>query len=117
MTAAAIGINTELLAGWLEESGPSLGLVVRTRKGLAGCWPEHPDAVHDLTGLFLAWNALVAAFTTDPRGPGAVASATPKDWLDLSNSSAAAVKRVVDSTATCSRAGHHIHGVEIENVT
>ena len=116
MTAEAIGINVDLLADWLEESGPSLGMVVGTRKGLAACWRKHPDAVHELTGLFLAWRALVAAFTTDPRGPGSVTTPAPRDWLDLSNASAAAVRRVIESTATCSRAKHHVHSVDSAQV-
>lgn len=117
MTAAAIGINADILGEWLHEAGPSLGLTVGTRKGLADCWAQHPAAVHELTGLFLAWKALVAAITTDPRGPGAVATPGPRDWLDLSNASAAAVSRVIAATATCSRAGHHVHSVNSENVT
>ena len=111
MTVEAIGIKPANLEDWLADTGPSLGIRVGERKGLAHCWAEHPETVHELTGLFLAWKALIAAFTTDTRGPGAVATPGPRDWLDLSNSSAPAIVRAIAATATCVRAGHHIHGV------
>lgn len=112
MTVEAIGIKPENLEDWLADIGPSLGIRVGERKGLARCWAQHPETVHELTGLFLAWKGLIAAFPTDPRGPGAVAAPGPRDWLDLSNSSAPAIARAIAATSTCARAGHHIQGVE-----
>jgi hypothetical protein len=117
MTTQALGINPELLQGFLHDSGPSLGLEVGHRDGVAACWAAHPDAVHDIVGLFLAWSGLLATFTTDPRGPGALAAPAPRDWLDLSNASAAAVTRITESTRTCARAGHHIGGEHAADLT
>ncbi|MDD2858984.1 MAG: hypothetical protein PHU75_09960 [Candidatus Nanopelagicales bacterium] len=111
MTTDAIGVNPEHLQAFLDEHGPSLGLDEGGRSGLAVCWAQHPEAVHDLVGLYLAWSALISAFNL-PVGSGAASSQLgapgPRDWLDLSNASAPAIARAIASTATCQRAGHHI---------
>lgn len=111
MTAETIGMNTEHLQAFLDEHGASLGLCAGTRAGLADCWAQHPAAVHDLVGIYLAWSALLAAFNL-PVGTGAanaqLGAPGPRDWLDLSNACTPAIARITATTATCHRAGHHI---------
>ncbi len=105
-------INPDQLETWITEHGPGLGLLVNSRS-LASCWAQHPPVIHEVTGLYLAWTALLDAFALpdadDDLAQYAIPS--PRDWLDLSNASVPAVERVIKSTTTCARAGHHIGGV------
>ncbi len=104
-------INPDHLHTWIKEFGPGVGVRLAPRS-LAACWPQHPEAVHELTGLYLAWTALNDAFTPpdDDDGLAAYTVPAPRDWLDLSNASVPAVDRATKSTTTCARAGHHIGG-------
>lgn len=110
MIAADI-VDVEHLHAWIIEDGPALGLVIGP-KGLPECWAQHPVTRHEITGLFLAWTALAQAFTPQPPSddnpyPAQVVPG-PRDFLDLSNASAAAVARAIAAAATCARAGDHI---------
>lgn len=104
-------VDVEHLYAWLSEDGPALGLVMGP-KGLPECWAQHPVTRHEVTGMFLAWSALGQAFAPAPPAdddpyPAHVIPG-PRDFLDLSNASAAAVARAVAASSTCIRAGHHI---------
>ena len=93
---------------WLEESGAALGLVIGP-KGLPACWAQHPVSRHEVTGLFLAWSALARAFAPDElEAFSAAPPPGPRDFLDLSNASAAAIARAIHDGATFARAGHHV---------
>lgn len=96
---------------WLTDTGPGLGLTIDT-KSLPPCWAQHPITRHEITGLFLAWTALAQAFSPAPPADDNPYPATvvpgPRDFLDLSNASAAAVTRATAAAATCARAGRHI---------
>lgn len=105
-------VDVDHLRTWLSTEGPAVGLTI-SPKGLAGCWAEHPIARHEVTGLFLAWSALSQAFNPTPPAdddpyPAQVVPG-PRDFLDLSNASAAAVARAIAATANCARAGSHIN--------
>ncbi len=102
-------INTDQLQTWIDEFGPGLGLRMSNRS-LATCWARHPQAVHEITGLYLAWTALSDAFNPpDPEDHlAAFTVPSPRDWLDLSNASTGAVDRATKTATTCARAGHHI---------
>lgn len=110
MIAADI-VNVEHLRAWLIEDGPALGLVIGP-KGLPECWAQHPVARHEITGLFLAWSALGQAFAPAPPADDDPCPAQvipgPRDFLDLSNASAAAVARTLAAGSTCARSGSHI---------
>ncbi len=54
-------VNPAPLETWITEHDPGLGLRVSNRS-LATCWAQHPQAVHEITGLYLAWTPLDAAF-------------------------------------------------------
>lgn len=110
MIAADI-VDVQHLRDWLLEEGPALGLIVGP-KGLPECWAQHPVARHEITGLFLAWSALGQAFVAEPPSddnpyPTQVVPG-PRDFLDLSNASAAAVARAVTVASACARSGDHI---------
>lgn len=110
---AADVVDLTHLDAWVIEDGPALGLTLGP-KGLAKCWSEHPIARHEVTGLFLAWSALGQAFNPAPPSdddpyPAQVIPG-PRDFLDLSNASAAAVTRAIAATTNCARAGTHITG-------
>lgn len=108
MTSAEL-VPVAALQQWVGEHGPSLGLVVEARAGaLWECWPEHPVAVHELTGLYLAWTALLGALDPEPVDVGAIGLPGPRDWLDLANASAPAVARALTTLTTCARSGRHI---------
>ena len=106
--AAAPVVETDHLQRWVEDFGPALGLTVAP-KGLPPCWADHPITRHEVTGLFLAWSALMQALnpaeSPDPFSVAVVPG--PRDYLDLSNASAA-VARAVAAGSTCARAGHHV---------
>lgn len=89
----------------------ALGLTLDA-KGLPACWNQHPIAVHEITGLFLAWTALLQALTPaqnpDPFSPTVVPG--PRDYLDLSTANAAAGERATAADAACAQAGHHVRG-------
>lgn len=104
-------VDVEHLRAWLVEEGPALGLTIGP-KGLPECWAQHPVARHEVTGLFLAWSALGQAFTpespsVDSPYPAQVVPG-PRDFLDLSNASAAAAARALAAGSTCARSGSHI---------
>ena len=104
----------DFLRDFLLEHGPALDLAVDdtgSGTGLAGCWAQHPAAITDLTGIALAWSALLDAFDPAPPTPGqesAYIVPAPRDWLDLSNATAPARDRIRSATGTCQRAGHHV---------
>jgi len=102
-------VETDHLQRWVEDFGPALGLTLDA-KGLPACWDQHPIAVHEITGLFLAWTALLQALTPaenpDPFSPTVIPG--PRAYLDLSYASATAVARAIAAGATCARAGHHV---------
>ncbi len=96
---------------WLDTFGPGIGLSITSNtKSLAACWAQHPVAVHEITGLYLAWTALVSLF----EPPDELTEGQPfmvvngRDWLDLSNSSDQAVERAKAAAVTCARVGEHI---------
>ncbi len=101
-------VDTGHLDAWLADTGPALGLTIGP-KGLPACWAQHPITRHEVTGLFLAWSALAQAFTPAESEPFAAPVVPgPRDFLDLSNASAAAVTRAISASSTCARAGHHV---------
>ena len=108
-------VNPDQLQTWITECGPGLGLGINPRS-LAPCWAQHPPVIHELTGLYLAWTALHDAFEPPDAGDDLAQYAipAPRDWLDLTNVSVPAVERVIKSTTTCARAGHHIGGTRSE---
>ena len=107
-------IDIEYLHEFLADHGAALGLDPSTpgsSTGIAGCWDQHPTAIHDLTGIALAWTALIDAFDPAPSPDGterAYVVPAPRDWLDLTNATVAARDRIKSSTSTCARAGGHI---------
>lgn len=107
-------LDTGVLAEFLADHGPALDLAFAepgSASGLAPCWHQHPIVVTELTGIALAWTALLDAFDppTDADGlTGAVVIPAPRDWLDLANATAPARERAKAATHTCARAGHHI---------
>lgn len=113
MTSTPI-LDPSFLTTFLAEHGPSLGLTPAKGKvgQLASCWAEHPAAVHELTGLYLAWTSLISLFLAPPDPDSASMVAAPRDWLDLSNATAPAVARCIEATRTCANAGHHVSPVQ-----
>ena len=107
-------IELEYLHDFLVDHGPALGLDPTTpasSTGIAACWDQHPTAVHDLTGIALAWTALIDAFDPAPSLDGterAYVVPAPRDWLDLTNATVPARDRIRATTSTCARAGNHI---------
>lgn len=110
---AAQGINDVVhldhLLAWVDRFGPGIGLHMHP-KSLPACWAQHPIVIHELTGLFLAWSALMDLFNpSDPFDDLAqVLVPAPRDWLDLTNAGAPAVERVKKDTTLCARSGRHV---------
>ncbi len=92
---------------FLDDYGPMLDLVptltAKDGKSLAPCWGQHPVAVTELTGLFLAWSGLIRAL-----GPESALVAGPREWLDLTNATSPARERAIVATRSCHRAGKHV---------
>lgn len=102
-------VDLDHLDTWLTDTGPALGLTIGP-KGLPACWAQHPITRHEVTGLFLSWTALAQALIPPPDSDPFAAQVMPgpRDFLDLSNASAAAVTRAISAASTCARAGHHV---------
>jgi hypothetical protein len=107
-------VDPDFLREFLADHGAELALdpaEPTSAAGIAACWDQHPAAVTDLTGIALAWTALIDAFDP-PRDGGdlqaAIVVPAPRDWLDLTNATTPARDRIKAVTSTCVRAGHHI---------
>lgn len=107
MAAMTSVVDPAHIEGFLDDYAPMLELVPSTKatdgKSLAPCWAQHPPAVMELSGIFLAWSGLIAAM----RGEVAVVPG-PRDWLDLTNATVHARERAIAATRNCHRAGSHV---------
>ncbi|MDI1290648.1 MAG: hypothetical protein PSX37_11955 [bacterium] len=97
--------------GFLDDYALGLDLVPtfddQDGKSLAPCWIEHPAAVTELTGIYLAWIGLIQALTGESK-----MVASPREWLDLTNATVPARERAIAATRNCQRNGKHVEPAE-----
>lgn len=102
-------VHIDHLAAWVNHFGEGLGLHLHP-KSLPACWGEHSVVIHEITGLYLAWSALMDMFNpSDPFDDLVqVLVPAPRDWLDLANASAPVVERIKKDVTLCARSGRHV---------